>query len=133
MKKTWMCALALAAALNFSNTEAAYTPPKVPEDIFQWVQSSERMNYFFNKKEIMGNKYGTPNPVPFRVVDKNIGLDVDISIRCHGEYSYRISDPMLFYKNVCGNVEYEYKRSQIDSQLKYLLTLAAEIFVLHLQ
>ena len=49
MKKTWMCALALAAALNFSNAEAAYTPPKVPEDIFQWVQSSERMNYFFNK------------------------------------------------------------------------------------
>ena len=52
MKKTWMCALALAAALNFSNAEAAYTPPKVPEDIFQWVQSSERMNYFFNKNEM---------------------------------------------------------------------------------
>ncbi len=82
--------------------------------------------YFFNKKEIMGNKYGTPNPVPFRVVDKNIGLDVDISIRCHGEYSYRISDPMLFYKNVCGNIEYEYKRSQIDSQLKSELMTALQ-------
>lgn len=52
MKKNWVCALALAAALNFSNTEAAYTPPKVPEDIYQWVQSSERMNYFFNKQEM---------------------------------------------------------------------------------
>ena len=52
MKKNWMCAIALAAALSFSNAEAAYTPPKVPEDIYQWVQSSERMNYYFNKQEI---------------------------------------------------------------------------------
>ena len=74
--------------------------------------------YYFNLKEIMGNKYGTPNPVPFRVVDQNIGLDMDISIRCNGEYSYKITDPMLFYKNVCGNVDSEYNRSQFDSQLK---------------
>ena len=74
--------------------------------------------YFFNMKEIMGNKYGTPAPVPFRVVDTNIGLDMDVSIRCNGEYSYRISDPMLFYKNVCGNVTTDYRRSQLDSQLK---------------
>ena len=60
--------------------------------------------YFFNTKELIGNKYGTPSPVPFRVVDANIGLDMDVSIRCNGEYSYKISDPMLFYKNVCGNV-----------------------------
>jgi membrane protease subunit (stomatin/prohibitin family) len=74
--------------------------------------------YFFNLKEIMGNKYGTPNPVPFRVVDANIGLDMDISIRCNGEYSYRITDPMLFYKNVCGNVTQDYTRQNLDSQLK---------------
>ena len=74
--------------------------------------------YFFNTKEIMGNKYGTPAPVPFRVVDNNIGLDMEVSIRCNGEYSYRISDPMLFYKQVCGNVGDRYLRSQFDSQLK---------------
>lgn len=74
--------------------------------------------YFFNLKEIMGNKFGTPSPVPFRVVDQNIGLDVDISIRCNGEYSYKISDPMLFYKNVCGNVGTDYTRDKLDSQLK---------------
>ncbi len=74
--------------------------------------------YFFNTKELVGNKYGTPTPVPFRVVDQNIGLDMDISIRCNGEYSYRISDPMLFYKNVCGNVSASYTREQLDSQLK---------------
>ena len=74
--------------------------------------------YYFNTKEIIGNKYGTANPVPFRVVDKNVGLDVDISIRCNGEYSYKLTNPVLFYKNVCGNVADVYDRSQIDSQLK---------------
>ena len=74
--------------------------------------------YYFNLKEIIGNKYGTPNPIPFRVVDQNIGLDMDIAIRCNGEYSYTISDPILFYKNVCGNIAAEYTRDQIDSQLK---------------
>ena len=82
--------------------------------------------YFFNTKEIIGNKYGTPSPVPFRVVDRNIGLDVDISIRCFGEYSYRITNPMLFYVNVCGNVEGDYTRDQIDSQLKSELLTALQ-------
>lgn len=82
--------------------------------------------YFFNTKEIMGNKYGTANPVPFRVVDANIGLDVDISVRCNGEYSYRIADPILFYTNVCGNVTEEYTRDKIDSQLKSELMTALQ-------
>ena len=82
--------------------------------------------YYFNKKEIVGNKYGTPAPIPFRVIDRNIGLDIDIAIRCHGEYSYRIIDPLLFYTNVCGNVEREYTREAIDSQLKSELMTALQ-------
>ncbi len=74
--------------------------------------------YYFNTKEIIDNKFGTANPVPFRVVDSRVGLDVDVSVRCSGVYSYRISDPLLFYTNVCGNVEREYTRDQIDNQLK---------------
>ncbi len=82
--------------------------------------------YFFNTKEIMGNKYGTANPVPFRVVDQNIGLDIDISIRCNGEYSYKIVDPLLFYKNVCANVKDDFERREIDSQLKTELMTALQ-------
>lgn len=74
--------------------------------------------YFFNTKEIIGNKYGTASPIPFRVVDARIGLDMDIPIRCFGEYSYKITNPILFYTNVCGNVSDEYQRSEIDGQLK---------------
>ena len=82
--------------------------------------------YYFNTKELIGNKYGTANPVPFRVVDRNVGLDMDIGIRRFGEYSYRMSDPMLFYKNVCGNIASEYTRDRIDSQLKTELLTALQ-------
>ena len=75
--------------------------------------------YYFNTKELIDNKFGTPNPIPFRVVDNKIGLDVDVSVRCSGVYSYRIADPLLFYTNVCGNVEQEYTRDELDSQLKH--------------
>ena len=82
--------------------------------------------YYFNIKEIPGNKYGTASPVPFRVVDRNIGLDVDISIRCNGEFSYKIVDPLLFYKNVSGNVTDLYTRDRIDSMLKTELLTALQ-------
>ena len=74
--------------------------------------------YYFNIKEIIDNKFGTPSPVPFRVVDSRIGMDLDVSLRCSGIYSYKITDPLLFYTNVCGNVSGDYRREEIDSQLK---------------
>ena len=74
--------------------------------------------YYFNTKEIVDNKFGTQNPIPFRVVDSKIGLDLDVSVRSSGIYSYKISNPLLFYTNVCGNVEEEYRKETIDSQLK---------------
>ena len=74
--------------------------------------------YYFNTKELVGNKFGTANPIPFRVVDRNIGLDIDVSVRCNGVYSYKIVDPLLFYTNVCGNFAQQYDREEIESQLK---------------
>lgn len=75
--------------------------------------------YYFNTKEIADNKFGTANPIPFRVtVDENLGMKMSVDLRCHGVYSYKIVDPLLFYTNVCGNFSYEYNRSEIDSMLK---------------
>ena len=82
--------------------------------------------YYFNTKEIMNNKYGTPSPVPFRVVDQRANLDVDIGLRCFGEYSYHICNPMLFYTNVCGNVTSDYTRDKLDPQLKSELLTALQ-------
>lgn len=82
--------------------------------------------YYFNTKELIGNKYGTPSPVPFRVVDQRAGIDIDISLRCFGEYSYRICDPILFYSNVCGNVSEAYTRDRLEGQLKTELLTALQ-------
>ena len=82
--------------------------------------------YYINTKELFGNKYGTPTPVPFRVVDPDIGFRTTISIRCFGEYSYHICDPVLFYKNVCGNFGGTFTRDRLDSQLKTELMTALQ-------
>ena len=82
--------------------------------------------YYFNTRELTGNKYGTPNPVPFRVVDRNINLDVDIAIRCFGEYSIRMTNPLLFYTNVCGNVSSNYTIDKLDGQMKSELMTALQ-------
>ena len=93
---------------------------------FGGQEATDQRIYYINTKELPGNKYGTPSPVPFRVVDQRAGIDMDISIRCFGEYSYRITNPILFYTNVCGNVENAYLRETLDSQLKTELLTALQ-------
>ena len=82
--------------------------------------------YYFNTKEMTGNKYGTASPVPFRVVDQRAGIDIDIGIRCFGEYSIRLKNPLLFYTNVCGNVSEDYKTENIAGQMKTELLTALQ-------
>ena len=93
---------------------------------FGGVAPKDQRVYYFNTKELVGNKYGTPSPVPFRVVDERAGIDIDVSIRCFGEYSYRIANPILFYTNVCGNVTSDYTRDRLDAQLKTELLTALQ-------
>ncbi len=90
------------------------------------VTPKDQRIYYFNTKDIIGNKYGTASPVPYRVVDRNINLDVDIAIRCFGEYAYRLADPILFYKHIASNVTYEYRKDQIENQLRTELLTALQ-------
>ncbi|MBO7400729.1 MAG: SPFH domain-containing protein [Clostridia bacterium] len=83
--------------------------------------------YYFNTKEITDNKFGTQNPVPFKVViNEQLGFKLSVDLRCHGVYSYKIVDPLLFYTNVCGNVAESYDRSNIDAMLKGELIMALQ-------
>lgn len=93
---------------------------------FGGMAASDQRVYFVNTKEIMGNRYGTASPIPFRVVDRNIGLDVDVSLRCNGEYSYRITNPVLFYTNVCGNFSDTYMKNALDNMLKNEIVTALQ-------
>ena len=74
--------------------------------------------YYFNTKEIMDNKFGTPSPIIFEVTNKRIGMTRTVNVRCNGVYSYKLTNPLLFYTNVCGNVQQAYTRDQIDGQMK---------------
>lgn len=94
--------------------------------VFGGEPPKDQRVYYFNVKEIVGNKYGTPSPVPFRVVDERAGIDIDIAIRCFGEYSYKVVNPLLLYANVCGNFADEYNRSELDGQLKSELLTALQ-------
>lgn len=105
------------------------------KDVFQQIgkrftfgadAGQDQRVYFFNTKEIIGNKYGTPNSIAFKVVDPDIGFKMTMSLRCFGEYSYRITNPILFYTNICGNVRQDYTRDEIDSQLKSELLTALQ-------
>ena len=86
--------------------------------------------YFFNTKEIFGNKYGTPAPISITaLVDRSVSRTLTIGIRCFGEYSFRVSNPLLFYTNVCGNVESAFSRRELESQLRTeLLTALSPTF-----
>lgn len=128
--KSWKSAQNRAKFTYDSSTEPSIFAGKLGQSILETFKTigrrftyggdtgKDQRVYYFNTKEIIENKFGTANPIPFRVVDSKIGLDVDVSVRCNGLYSYKIANPLLFYTNVCGNVEREYRRSEIDSQLK---------------
>ena len=93
---------------------------------FGGQEATDQRIYYINTKELPGNKYGTPSPVPFRVVDQRAGIDMDVGIKCFGTYSYKITNPLLFYTNVCGNVSEDYKTENIAGQMKTELLTALQ-------
>ena len=82
--------------------------------------------YFFNTKEIMSNMYGTATPIPFHIVDRNTGFSFETSVKCNGMYTFKLVDPLLFYKNVCGNVTDSYKKTDLLAMMKGELVLALQ-------
>ena len=82
--------------------------------------------YFFNTKEIMNNLFGTPSPIPFRVLDRNTGFDFDTAVKVNGQYSFKIVDPILFYTNVCANVTDSYRKTELLTTLKSELLTALQ-------
>lgn len=53
--------------------------------------------YYVNIREIMNNKYGTSTPVPFDDIKYQ-----SIDIRFYGQFSLKVSDPIVLVKNIIG-------------------------------
>ncbi|MGL4588701.1 MAG: SPFH domain-containing protein [Mycoplasmatales bacterium] len=67
--------------------------------------------YYFNLKELFGNKFGTPTPIPYAdPVYQNI------NIRFNGTLSLKLADPILFYKSIAGNVSDEFEINELWSE-----------------
>ena len=109
---------------SFKNIDKRFT--------FGGVAAKDQRIYYINTKEILNNPYGTQNPVPFRLIDNNIGLDIDLTVRCNGIYSYKIVDPILFFSNYSGNIANELKRNDIAPQLKAELINALQPALSHI-
>jgi len=80
---------------------------------FGGIAGNDQRVYFINTKEIMNNRFGFGN-VPYRDSE----FDITIMLRGFGVYSYKITDPVLFYTNVCGNVKEQFAKISIEPQLK---------------
>ena len=89
------------------------------------VTNRDQHVYYINTKEITGNMYGTASPIPFKVSDPSINLNLEVMLKCNGEYSIKVTNPILFYKNVAGNTDTYYKET-LDSQMKSELLTALQ-------
>lgn len=74
--------------------------------------------YFINIKPIENNLFGTYTPIPFRFVDKNVGIDIDLHVRCRGRFSYTIDNPIVFYTRIAANVQDCFTSDQLFDQLR---------------
>lgn len=71
--------------------------------------------YFVNTKQFINQKWGTSNPIMMR--DPEFGM---IRLRGYGIYSYRVSEPTVFLKELFGTSS-SYDTSSIEEHLKKMI------------
>lgn len=91
---------------------------------FGGAVAKEQAVYFFNVKEIVGNKFGTPNPIPYRdwghplMNARNGGYTpMRLDIKCYGTYTFRIVNPAVFMMNISGTASI-YQKSMLVEQMR---------------
>ena len=70
---------------------------------------SQQRVYYVNVKEILDNRFGTTTPMPY----DDPYYKTALYVRYFGQYSFRITDPVIFFSNIAGNVADTYTRSQL--------------------
>lgn len=86
--------------------------------------AKEQAVYFFNTKEIIGNKFGTPNPVPYKdwghpLLNARMGgyTPMRLDIKCFGTYTFKISNPAVFMERIGGSADV-YKKDELVEQMR---------------
>ena len=68
--------------------------------VFRGFESKHKGKVFFFNMTIIPNvKWGTPSPIKY--IDSI--YKIPVGLRAFGNYSFKISDPMLFYENYVGD------------------------------
>ena len=93
------------------------------------IQPLTHRVYFINTLEQTGNAFITPAPIPLRTGDSRIGISADLSLICSGTYSYRITEPAVFYRAVAGNAEYIYTGRRLRKLIDSLLLTCLQTIV----
>ena len=72
---------------------------------------SQQRVYYVNTKEILDNKFGTQTPMPY----DDPYYKTALYIRYFGQYSFRITDPLIFFSSIAGNVADTYTCEQLKA------------------
>jgi len=86
--------------------------------------AKEQAVYYFNTKEIIGNKFGTPNPVPYKDwghplmnARTNSYIAMSVKIKCFGTYTFKITDPFMFMSKI-GGLSDVYRKDDLVEQMR---------------
>lgn len=86
--------------------------------------AKEQAIYYINVKEIFGNRFGSSSPIPY-----DDPMYHDIRIKYHGSYTFKISNPLVFFNNVVGNITDVYTKGTLMEQAnaEFLTCIAGAI------
>ena len=86
--------------------------------------SDSQVVYYFNTKEIVGNKFGTATPIPYQdwshpIPNQMTGglIPLSVKVKCYGKFTFKISNPSLFMTEIAGTADV-YKKEQIVEQIR---------------
>lgn len=83
--------------------------------------AKEQAIYYINLHEIMDNKFGTPNKVPFQdwshpIPNQMTGSinPLSLEVKCFGKYTFKITDEATFMREIAGVKDIYYKDDLIN-------------------
>ncbi len=91
---------------------------------YNGASAKEQYVFFFNMKEIIGNKFGTPNPIPFQdwshpIPNQMTGTmtPLRVEVKCFGKYTFKIEDPSKFMNEIAGIADI-YRKDELTDQMR---------------